>query len=160
MNRQDRDNDVVLDREFTDAVADSFDAGAASEQRVSRLHSRIMEQLDDSDEQPSLFETIRSNEGKWIEILPNVEKKILNRDANTGIESYLLRMQPGSTLPVHDHDTDELCYVIEGELSFGDLHLKAGDYHFARKGSRHKPVTTATGTLLFLQSGIEVRPTS
>ena len=160
MNRQDKENDVVLDSDFVEAVADSFDTEAADEHRVSRLRARVMERIDDANNGSSLFDTIRSTEGEWIEILPNVEKKLLKVDSEAGTESYLLRMHPGGSLPAHLHDADELCYVIEGELSFGDFQLEAGDYHFAHKGSRHGVISTENGTLLFLQSGIEFRPTS
>ena len=154
------ENNSVLDGEFIDSVADSFATEAVDEHRVSRLRTRVMERIDDASNEPSLFDTIRSNEGEWIEILPNVEKKLLKLDSDTGIESYLLRMHPGATAPAHVHETDELCYVIEGDLSFGDICLEAGDYHYAHKGSRHDDVSTVNGTLLFLQSGIEFQPTA
>ena len=160
MNRQDKENDFVLDSDFIEAVADSFDTEAADEHRVGRLRARVMERIDDANNGSSLFDTIRSNEGEWIEILPNVQKKLLMADTEAGTESYLLRLHPNATLPAHVHESDELCYVIEGDLSFGDIYLEAGDYHYAHKGSRHGAVSTISGTLLFLQSGIEFRPTS
>ena len=157
MNGQDKENDFVLDSDFVEAIADSFDTEAADEQRVGRLHARVMERIAGVDNGSSLFDTIRSNEGEWIEILPNVQKKLLKVDSEAGTESYLLRMYPSATLPAHAHEADELCYVIEGDLSFGDLDLEAGDYHYAHKGSRHSGANTVNGTLLFLQSGIEFR---
>ena len=150
-----KEDDLILDGEFLDSVADNFVAAPADKDQVSRLRARIMRNIDDKHGKPGLFDTIRSNEGEWIEILPNVEKKLLKVDSQTGTESYLLRMQPGATAPAHVHETDELCYVIEGDLSFGDIHLNAGDYHFAHRGSRHESVSTVGGTLLFLQSGVE-----
>ncbi len=160
MNRQDKENDVVLNNDFIEAVADSFDTGATDENRVDRLRARVMERIDDTNNGLSLFDTIRSDEGEWIEIRPNVQKKLLKADSEAGMESYLLRLHPGATLPAHVHESDELCYVVEGDLSFGDIYLEAGDYHYAHKGSRHGDVSTVNGTLLFLQSGIEFRPTS
>ncbi|MBT8101172.1 MAG: cupin domain-containing protein [Gammaproteobacteria bacterium] len=160
MNRQDKENDVVLDSGFLDAVADSFETEAADEQRVNQLRARVAEKIDGGNNGSSLFDTIRSGEGDWIEILPNVRKKRLKIDREAGMESYLLRLEPSATLPAHEHEADELCYVIEGDLSFGDIYLEAGDYHYARKGSRHGGVNTVNGTLLFLQSGIEFHPTS
>lgn len=159
MNRQDKDKNRVLESDFADAVADSFDTEAADEQRVNRLRARVMERIDNTSNGSNLFDTIRSGEGEWIEIRPNVQKKLLKVDNDAGIESYLLRLHPKATLPAHEHDMDELCYVIEGDLSFGDIYLEAGDYHYAHKGSRHGGVSTVNGTLLFLQSGIEFHPT-
>jgi len=96
--------------------------------------------------------TIRADEGQWIEIEPLLERKLLKVDHETGIESYLLRLQPGAAPQRHQHDADELCLVLEGDVSFDDIHLRAGDYHCARKGSWHGRASTVQGALLFLQS--------
>lgn len=151
-------DEAAVDKAFIDCVADNFDTQPADAEQVNRLRARILQRIDDEGDGPSLFDTIRSSEGRWIEILPNVEKKLLNVDTRMGIESYLLRMHPGATAPGHVHEADELCYVIDGDLAFGDIQLGAGDYHFAHKGSRHDEASTVSGTLLFLQSGIEFRP--
>ena len=68
MNRQDTESDFVLDSDFIDSVADSIDIEVADEGRVSQLRARIMESIDDSNNGSSLFDTIRSDEGDWIEI--------------------------------------------------------------------------------------------
>ena len=65
-----------------------------------------------------------------------------------------MKMEAGGRIPAHVHKSDELCCVIEGEVSFGELELRQGDYHFAHQGSRHEDATSVHGCLLFLQSGI------
>ncbi len=160
MNNPDKEDILVLDKEFLDAIGDQFDAEPVDQKRSQRLLARVMDEVDADTAQTSLFDTIRSGEGDWIEILPNVHKKILNIDEEVDKESYLLRMAPGATAPSHEHDSDELCYVIEGDLAFGDVHLNAGDYHIAYRGSRHGEAITRNGTLLFIQSGIGYQPTA
>ena len=51
---------------------------------------------------------------------------------------------PGAAYP-HAHDADEQTLVIEGDLSFGDLALKAGDFHAATPSSSRPPGRTANG---------------
>ena len=38
--------------------------------------------------------------------------------------------------------------VLEGDLSFGDLNLKAGDFHVATPSSSHPPGRTVNGCLV------------
>jgi anti-sigma factor ChrR (cupin superfamily) len=94
--------------------------------------------------------TVRAEEGSWRFMAPGVTVKTLWRDRRSGRWSALLRVEPGAIYPPHDHDEDEECLVLEGELRFGDLLLKAGDFHLARKGHRHPGATSAGGCLLYL----------
>ncbi|MDJ0911001.1 MAG: cupin domain-containing protein [Woeseiaceae bacterium] len=127
-------------------ISESIAAPPADARRVDRLRTRVMSQLG--------FDTIRRGDGEWREIMPQVYKKTLQVDEARGIESFLLRMEAGGRIPAHDHESDELCCVIEGDLAFGELQLRQGDYHFAHQGSRHLDATTEHGCLLFLQCGI------
>ena len=94
--------------------------------------------------------TIRSTEGDWLTIKPLVQMKVLYR--NGPERTFLLRLLPGAMLPAHDHDADEECMVLEGEVWLGDTHVRAGDYHLAQKSSKHFKVHSPTGALLFLRS--------
>ena len=96
--------------------------------------------------------TIRAHEG-WIEFMPGVTINMLYRDDLTGARSFLARLEPGVTLPPHEHDFAEECLVIEGEITLGDITVRAGDYHFAPKGSPHGVTATRSGALLFLRAG-------
>lgn len=98
--------------------------------------------------------TIRAEEG-WVEFLPGIEIKMLYRDDEAGAISCLARLQPGITLPPHVHTLAEECLVLEGEVTQGDVTIRAGDYHFAPKGAPHGSMTTThTGALLFLRAGM------
>ena len=153
-SNQDRADDRVLDDAEVGVIGEAIAPLAVDAGRRRRLRDRIMAQIDP----PAVgFETLRGGEGEWIELAPQVEKKTLMIDEDRGIESYLVRMQPGARVPEHKHHSDELCYVVEGDLRFGDIELEAGDYHFAHAGSVHGEASTINGTLLFLQSGVEAR---
>jgi quercetin dioxygenase-like cupin family protein len=54
-------------------------------------------------------------------------------------------MQPGARYDSHSHEDDEECLVIEGDLVFGHLTVKAGDFHFALKGRTHPPAYGPSG---------------
>ena len=51
-------------------------------------------------------------------------------------------------------DEDEYCIVLEGDVSFDDLDLSAGDFHFARQGSSHSIARSRGGALVYLESAI------
>ncbi|MEN8133275.1 MAG: cupin domain-containing protein [Pseudomonadota bacterium] len=106
------------------------------------------------------FITLRADEG-WFELAPKIEKKVLHIDHEAGTESYLLRVQPGAEVPPHTHAGDELCVVLEGEVTYeGGLRLQAGDYHMAKRGSTHQHARSETGALVYLQGALEDRQTA
>lgn len=148
------ESDVVLDDEVSGLIAESIKAEPADPSRVDRLRGRIMDRIADPSPGTYPFLTVREDDGDWIEIMPFVSKKVLHVDRDRNIESYLLRMLPGALIPSHPHKTAELCYVVEGDLKFGDIELEGGDYHFAHPGSQHGDASTQGGALLFLQTGI------
>lgn len=94
--------------------------------------------------------TIRSACGEWKQVTALVQMKLLY--AAGGSRSFLLRLAAGAALPPHFHSEDEECMVLEGEVQFGDIVVRTGDYHLARKGTSHGTVTSATGALLFLRA--------
>ena len=66
--------------------------------------------------------------------------------------SLLMCMAPGSRYPAHEHTGDEECLMLSGEVSFGDLTLRAGDYHLAPKGMVYAEAYSASGALVFIRS--------
>lgn len=159
-DRHDRED--VLGEDVLALLGSAIASGRHSPARLRRLRDRVMSRIDEAPPaSPSLFDTIRAGEGDWIELQPRIEKKLLHFDEDTGVESYLLRLHPGAEPMSHEHDSDELCVVLEGDFSFGELRLEAGDFHYARKGSRHVDMSTDNGALLFLQARVDsVRPTA
>ncbi len=95
--------------------------------------------------------TLRAGEGPWERIAQGVEKRTLWDDPRSGRHAFLVRVAPGGVVPVHAHAADEECYVIEGDVAFGPLKLKAGDFHLAKRGMTH-PAATSSGGAVFLIS--------
>jgi len=95
--------------------------------------------------------TVRAEAGPWRERSAGVWIKLLDKDEETGIGSYLLRCEAGSAIPTHRHARSEHVFVIEGSISFGDLLLRAGDYHVAKQGSEHPIAKTTEGCLVLVR---------
>ena len=144
----------VLDEYTLRLLGDAPAALQASPARMRGLRDRIMRRIDEDIAKsiPS-FLTVRNLDGTWIEIAPKIKKKVLFANQQTGVESYLLRAEPGAEAPPHCHEHDEHCLVLEGELAFDDIHLRAGDYHFAPAGSEHGVARTDVGVLVYIQTG-------
>lgn len=94
--------------------------------------------------------TIRAREGRWHEWVPGVRAKLLNRRDDVNRGSFLVEVDPGAVFPTHPHEDDEECYMISGDLWFGDLELLAGDFHFAPRGTVHPPATSRRGCLCII----------
>lgn len=102
----------------------------------------------------ALSQTLRAHEGEWIVVAPGVQTKTLWRSETLRRQSILLRLDPGAAYPEHEHNDDEECFVLSGDIAFGDVILYAGDYHVAHKGSRHDPVLSRNGCLCLLTQGL------
>lgn len=100
--------------------------------------------------------TVRENEGEWWTLTPGAEIKMLWVDRDTGFQSFLLRLAPGCQLPTHDHGALEECLLLEGDMLIGNHQYVKGDYHAALAGSRHAPISSRNGGLVFIRS--ELRP--
>ncbi len=146
--------DDVLDEQSLQLLGDAPAAVETEQIQMQNLRDRVMHRVDDhiASKTRSLF-TVRNHDGDWIEIEPKIKKKVLFTNPETGTESYLLRLESNAEAPAHFHQHDEHCLVLEGDLSFGDIHLQSGDYHFAPAGSEHAPVSTSAGALLYIQTG-------
>ena len=92
--------------------------------------------------------TKRAGTANWFEISPGIEGRLLHVDRAQNRQYLLIRMAPGASYHPHSHDADEQSLVLEGDLSFGDLNLKAGDFHVATPSSSHPPGRTVNGCLV------------
>ena len=129
----------------------SVDPGEDAAERIrTRLFDRVREDREGSADQ---LVTVSHEAGEWVETGPGNSIKILRSDDET--MSMLVRLEPGTTFPKHYHPADEETYVVEGETWFGDVHLVAGDYHLAPKGTTHGEVRTETGCVLLIRKASE-----
>lgn len=139
-----------LTKVLLDAVKPIQPAPETSRRIRETLMARIASEA--SEATPDLV-TIPASSGDWFEPVPGNKVKLLRTDDDT--MSILVRLEPGTTFPSHSHPADEETYVVEGETWFGDIHLVAGDYHLAPKGTVHGEVTTETGCTLFIRKANE-----
>jgi anti-sigma factor ChrR (cupin superfamily) len=94
--------------------------------------------------------TVRADEGRWEQLCPGVERKMLWHDRENRRITFLIRAQPGAEFPPHQHEDNEEAYVLSGDLAFDDLVLGAGDYHLARPGLQHPVARTKGGCMLLM----------
>ncbi len=86
---------------------------------------------------------VRPAEMEWQKTpFPGCEAKTLLMDRKTGLVTSLIRMEPGSILPDHEHVKIEQTYVIEGKLvdkegPAAGLEVGPGEYVWREAGSRH-----------------------
>lgn len=95
--------------------------------------------------------TVPARDGVWTRIAEGVEQKLLWRDADA--VSRFIRLAPGSRLPPHAHEGEEECIMLAGEAFFGDILVRAGEFHLAPPGSVHLETLSETGGMAFLRHG-------
>jgi anti-sigma factor ChrR (cupin superfamily) len=96
------------------------------------------------------FVSIHASEGKWRQVQEGIFVKRLFVDRSSGIATALVKMQPGTSLPMHHHNGVEQFYVLEGDCSVRGEVLGPGDYHRAAAGSVHESTHTINGTMFLL----------
>jgi anti-sigma factor ChrR (cupin superfamily) len=143
----DRDDDA-LDPVFA-RIADSVEPAPPPPELKRRLLARV-----------AAYETlkpladVRSEEGEWRNIgAPGVEMRSLFRDRRTGRSTMLIRMDPGAKIPSHFHHDDEQCLVLEGDIGWGELVYRKGDFIAMGKDTTHPEIQTKEGNLLLLVAG-------
>jgi anti-sigma factor ChrR (cupin superfamily) len=119
------------------------------------LLARLEKSVSDSEEPiqedtSKQFVSVLESEGEWCELQEGILLKRLFMDQATGLATSLVRMRPGTALPVHQHLGVEQFFVLEGDCNVAGQNLGAGDYHRAEAGSIHQTTYTVDGTLLLL----------
>jgi anti-sigma factor ChrR (cupin superfamily) len=120
------------------------------------LMARLAESEPSGDADPPVksgrgqFVSILAGEGEWREICKGVLLKLLSVDESSGYATSLVRMLPGTSLPMHEHTGVEQFYVLEGDCKVQGEVLGPGDYHKAMAGSIHETTFTEGGTLFLL----------
>lgn len=66
------------------------------------------------------------------------------------VQMWMLRGQPGVTLPVHSHKGSELTLVMKGAYFCGSQIFQAGDIEEADETVEHQPVITSGGECICL----------
>ncbi len=96
------------------------------------------------------FKVVREGEGDWHALpFPGVTVKRLHHNRGGDI-TMLIRMERGAKFPGHPHRHGEHCYVLEGDIHFGDLVMGPGDYQWASGETDHVTSYTGNGCLLLM----------
>ncbi|MEK6323988.1 MAG: cupin domain-containing protein [Acidobacteriota bacterium] len=132
---------------------------APDEQPPARVRAELLTRLSKSASgQPTAVKTgaskqfvsVLASDGEWREVQKGVLLKRIHLDQASGIATSLVRMQPGTALPIHQHIGVEQFFVIEGDCNVAGQKLNPGDYHRAEAGSIHETTYTVDGTLFLL----------
>jgi anti-sigma factor ChrR (cupin superfamily) len=142
--------------EYWEGMFANLPAGEA-EQPPSGMFERILERIEGEGADLPGTVTRRAGIANWFEISPGIKGRLLHVDRAQNRQHLLIRMAPGASYRPHAHDADEQTLVIEGDLSFGDLDLKAGDFHVATLSSSHPPGRTVNGCLVHVIMSLDQR---
>ena len=150
----------VLDKDILELMAGSHTepAIAPSAEVVAKMRGSIMQRVSAESQQTNAnFQTLLANDG-WTLEAPGLELKILHKEKESGVFSYLIRLAAGFNMQGHEHPLDEECLILEGDLTLGSITLNAGDFHFAPKGVPHGLVSTKNGCMAFIRGAIPPVP--
>lgn len=89
-------------------------------------------------------------EGGWEFSSPGVMKKVLFTDESSGEMTLLLKFEPNSKYPLHNHPGKEEIIILEGDLRVGKHDLSFGDYLFTPEQGKHA-VSSRNGCLLLIK---------
>ena len=78
--------------------------------------------------------------------------KPLMEDANKGLRSWLMRVEPGASCEMHAHAEVEQIYVLEGSFHDQDGSYRAGDYLVRAAGAMHTAGSDSGAVVLLFYS--------
>jgi len=141
--------DVAEMAEAAALLAESVPRTTPSTAARSRLMSRVA-----AWEALKPLADVRPYDGLWINGgAPGVDIRRLFRDKATGRTTMLVRMEPGVSFPAHYHHDDEQCYILKGDVRWGDLVYEEGDFVAMSKNTTHPVIHSAGGNLLLIIAG-------
>jgi len=140
-------NSHILDDQMNAAIAASVLGIHPAPEVAARIKSKLMQRVEtNAADHTFLF----ASQGKWKKMSEGVLIKILHKDPLS--KSFLVRMAADTKIPSHLHQHDEESYVLEGEVLLEGILCRTGDFHMAKKGSRHQDIHTSKGCLLLVRS--------
>lgn len=129
---------------------------AGADELPDGMFERILSRIDNDGLRAPGTVTKRAALAQWLKYSPGITYRVLNVDEANKRQSLLVRMEPGAVYRSHVHDIDEECLIIEGDLRYGDLELRAGDFHLATPGMIHPTGHTTSGCLLHVVVGLDI----
>jgi hypothetical protein len=159
MKRQD-DKLNALDDDILEMLAEAHAPIDIDDDAVQRMRSKLMSdiKLSDTSSNKGFSVVLASNSEGWVEAFPGGSFKVLHGDIAIpdSVLSYLIKLEPGFKMEGHGHPFDEETLMLEGDLTLGDIHLNAGDFHFAAAGVKHGNVSTQKGCIAFMRGALPV----
>jgi anti-sigma factor ChrR (cupin superfamily) len=138
--------DVLADSPLLlDAMLDQLAPQAMRPGAPERILARIDAQLPI----PQVT-SLRNSDGQWRRLADRVFMKVLVRDEDTQIASFLVRYEPGSRVEKHPQRGPEHCFLVSGDLKIGDFDMVPGDFQFVEAGIEHGPLVSQGGALVFV----------
>jgi quercetin dioxygenase-like cupin family protein len=134
-------------------VADEIAQSVPVQSPAPSVRQRLLDRIGAAPSKPSSqsskheMKLVRASDTQWKSLpFPGVEVRPL-----LGQKTLLVRMQPGSVYPSHEHRYAEQCYVLEGSVtdSMG-VTAFAGDFVCMPAGSTHQEIRTETGCVFLL----------
>lgn len=96
-----------------------------------------------------------AQDAAWDDIgIPGIRMRRLFVDRERHTETFLLRVDPGTTVPAHTHHLAEDCLILQGDLHTYGMVMRAGDFFRAPAATEHPPSRTEAGCLLLVTAGI------
>lgn len=146
--------DSNLDSVSIGLIAESLVLSVPDESQKKSMKLRLMQKIHPGDGDVNAIQTVRADEGDWIDIAPLVKMKVLHRDNINNSQTSLLKLEAGAYIPPHPHPVEEECLMLQGEITFNNHSLREGDYEFVAAGTDHGELTSESGALLMLRSEI------
>ncbi|MBI3448266.1 MAG: cupin domain-containing protein [Acidobacteria bacterium] len=82
--------------------------------------------------------------------IPGVSYRPLLMFAERNAGTYLVKMEPGTRYPAHEHPEGEEVFVVEGSMRVGGDSLAEGDYLYTPPGGVHDAETKG-GCVFFVR---------
>lgn len=130
----------------------SVDVLRPAESLWERLAKRI---ASEANMRPFVPPLEASAKPEWEEAAPGIHVKILARNAEIDSVSMLVRLDPGTDYPAHQHAGIEELHLLHGVLKVDDRTLYPGDFIHAEAGSVDHRVWSETGCTCFLMTSTE-----
>lgn len=119
-----------------------------------KLKARLLQRLAAKSNRPNPVLLLEKHAEWEASAMEGVDLRYLLVDEARDRQTVLVRMRPGAVYPVHGHGSTEECYVVEGDLIDGDVHMRTGDYSRYEEGTSHGPLTTRMGCLLLVTTSL------
>jgi len=142
---------------FFDDIFSTLDRDMPAVQPPEGMWARIEGAIDDERMAPNT-RTVRTADLAWEQYVPGVERKILFVDKEAMSSGVLYRVAAGASVGNHGHGIIEECLVLEGEIDVDGMIVRAGDVHLALPGSRHGPLSSRLGALVYIRGDLQIHP--